>query len=265
MNYSKEQLINYLEDYKGILNKEIIDYLNSIIELDFSVIKKNISDKDRKVLEQLEIYKQASIYNVYNRAINVISNKGISPVVSKFPIIVPKKIEVSIPGKFKNIKIFSLDNNLSDKIDEYKVSKIFDINLYQTLEGEKVRLEEINRLNNKMDYLKDIISSYSIGEDINLESPNTFWLTHVREEILKYKIMVEQLQNKKEISDLEKEEIEIRKKYYELLLDDYGLNNDSFSEEENSFINIEESNSRLNKTLYKRIPGTTIKNNIKYI
>ncbi len=265
MNSSKEELLKNLVEYKGILNTEIIDYLNSIIELDFSVIKKNISDKDRKVLEQLEIYKQASIYNVYNRAINVISNKGISPVVSKFPIIVPKKVEVSIPGKFKNIKIFSLDNNLSDKIDEYKVSKIFDINLYQTLEGEKVRLEEINRLNNKMDYLKDIISSYSIGEDINLESPNTFWLTHVREEILKYKIMVEQLQNKKEISDIEKEEIEIRKKYYELLLDDYGLNNDSFSEEENSFINIEESNSRLNKTLYKRIPGTTIKNNIKYI
>ena len=48
-----------------------------------------------------------------------------------------------------------------------------------------------------MDYLKIIISSYSIGEDINLESPNTFWLTHVKEEILKYRIMVEQLKKKK--------------------------------------------------------------------
>ena len=77
--------------------------------------------------------------------------------------------------------------------------------------------------------------------------------------------MIEQLQNKKEISDIEKEEMEIRKKYYELFLVDYGLNNNSFSEEDNAFMNFEDNNSKLNKTLYKKIPSITIKNNIKYI
>ena len=268
MNSSKEELLKNLEEYKGILNKEMVDYLNSIIELDFSVIKEYISDNDRKVLSQLDIYRKASQYNIYNRAINLINNNGVGAIVSKFPIINPKTIDISISGKYKNIKIFTFDNNINIKnqvLDEFNTKKIGDITLYQTLEGEKIRQEEINRLYNKIDYLKNIISSYSVGEDINLESPNTFWLSHIKEEILKYKLMIEQLQNKKEICDIEKKEIDIRKKYYELFIEDYGLNNDSFSEEDNIFMNLEDNNSKLNKTLYKRIPSITIKNNIKYI
>lgn len=269
MDSSKEQLKKYLEEYKGILNKEIIDYLNSIIELEFSVIKKYISDEDRKVLYELDIYKQASIYNIYNRNINLINNNGKSAVISKFPIMTPKTLDISIPGKYKNIKIFSLDKNKSNNnkviLNEYETKQICDITLYQTLEGEKIRQEEINRLYNKIEYLKDIISSYSVGEDINLESPNTFWLTHIKEEILKYNLMIEQLQNKKEINDIEKEEIDIRKKYYNLFLEDYGLDDNCFSEEDNTFIDFENNSSMLNKTLYKRMPSITIKNNIKYI
>lgn len=268
MNSSKEELLKNLEEYKGILNREIIDYLNSIIELEFSVINDFISEKNRKALSELDIYRKASQYNIYNRAINLINNNGVGAIVSKFPIINPKTIDISISGKYKNIKIFTFDNNINIKnqeLDEFKAKKIGDITLYQTLEGEKIRQEEINRLYDKIDYLKNIISSYSVGEDINLESPNTFLLSNIQKEILKYKLMIKQLQNKKEISDIEKEEIDIRKKYYELFIEDYGLNNDSFSEEDNIFMNLEDNNSKLNKTLYKRIPSIIIKNNIKYI
>lgn len=269
MDISKEELIKHLEEYKGILNKEIVDYLNSIIELEFSVVRDYISEENRKALSELEIYKKASIYNIYNKTINLINSKGVSVVVTKFPIITPKTINMLIPGKLKNIKIFTFENALLNKNDiemfyKHENTLLWNINLYQTIEDEKVRQDEIKRLYSKIEYLKNIGSSYLFGSNSIIESPNTFWVTHIKEEIFKYRQMIEQLQNKKIITDEEKEEIDIRNEYYELLLEDYGLSNNIFMEEE-TLIDLENNTSMLNKTLYKRIPSITIKNNIKYI
>lgn len=46
---TKEELIELLNNYKGILNNVMIDYLNSLINLDFSVIRDYIDSNDRVV------------------------------------------------------------------------------------------------------------------------------------------------------------------------------------------------------------------------
>ena len=67
----KEELKSLLENYKGILNKEMLDYLNGLIELEYSALKENISLRDRTSLRELKIYKEAFIYNIYTRAYNL--------------------------------------------------------------------------------------------------------------------------------------------------------------------------------------------------
>ena len=63
----KEEIINMLNDTKPILKNEIIEYLESIINLEFSVVKDNISDEERKPLTELQIYRSALIYNINKR------------------------------------------------------------------------------------------------------------------------------------------------------------------------------------------------------
>ena len=71
----KCRLKNLLENYKGILNKEMVDYLNGLIELEYSALKENISLKDRTSLRELKIYKEAFIYNIYTRAYNLLKKE----------------------------------------------------------------------------------------------------------------------------------------------------------------------------------------------
>lgn len=65
---TKEQLIEQLKEYKDLLNTEIIDYLNGILNLDYSVVRDDIIDiKVKEHLSELDIYKEFAIYNIYNR------------------------------------------------------------------------------------------------------------------------------------------------------------------------------------------------------
>ena len=40
--YRKDELLNFINEYKDILNNEIISYLNSLVNLEFSAFKKDI-------------------------------------------------------------------------------------------------------------------------------------------------------------------------------------------------------------------------------
>lgn len=73
---TKEELLELLKQYKGILNQTTFDYLNSLLGLEFSVIKDCISDSDRKVLAKLDVYRKIAIYNIYNRAKSLFNSQN---------------------------------------------------------------------------------------------------------------------------------------------------------------------------------------------
>ena len=52
----KEVLKNILKRYEDTLNKPTLEYLNSLIELEFSVVKDNISSTKKENLIELELY-----------------------------------------------------------------------------------------------------------------------------------------------------------------------------------------------------------------
>lgn len=264
---TKDELTKLLEQYRGILTEPIMDYLNSLIELEFSVIREYIEENDKMKLSELEIYKRIAIYNIYNRALNLFKKSepslDITGNESGY-----EELCASIKLGNKNIRLFSFDysNRLSidTKIPKgYKTMKIGTISLYQTLESQELREAELNRVMQKLERLYDAHNPYFSRPGV-FGGPASQWAFAHNEKITYYEKKFTELDSKKELSDDDKKEIEMTNKIHSLLLEDYGLSNESFEEEENKQVfNRKESN--LQKILVKKQPNLTIENNIKYI
>lgn len=262
---TKEELLQLLKDYKIILNSQVIDYLESLINLDFSVIKENIDDKSKKALSELEIYKRIAIYNIYNRAINIFTQ-------SNMPLIITgndegfESLSISVPIEDRNIKIFDFkygeQKSLNYKIpDEYKTMKIGSINLYQKIENKELRIQELKRIINKIEMLYGTQNPYQYHPK-KVGGSYVKWKIERQKEIEKYQKMLDKIDSHNELTEFDIKEIKIMNKAHDLLLEDYGLTNDSF--EDDVSITSKRSNN-LQKTLVKRQPNITITNNIEYI
>lgn len=262
---TKEELLQLLKDYKIILNSQVIDYLESLINLDFSVIKENIDDKSKKALSELEIYKRIAIYNIYNRAINIFTQ-------SNMPLIITgndegfESLSISVPIEDRNIKIFDFkygeQKSLNYKIpDEYKTMKIGSINLYQKIENKELRIQELKRIIDKIERLYGTQNPYQYHPK-KVGGSYVKWKIERQKEIEKYQKMLDKIDSHNELTEIDIKEIEIMNKAHDLLLEDYGLTNDSF--EDDVSITSKRSNN-LQKTLIKRQPNITITNNIEYI
>lgn len=262
---TKEELLQLLKDYKVILNNQVIDYLESLINLDFSVIRENIDDKSKKALSELEIYKRIAIYNIYNRAINIFTQ-------SNMPLIITgndegfESLSISVPIEDRNIKIFDFkygeQKSLNYKIpDEYKTMKIGSINLYQKIENKELRIQELKRIVDKIERLYGTQNPYQYHPK-KVGGSYVKWKIERQKEIEKYQKMLDKIDSHNELTEIDIKEIEIMNKAHDLLLEDYGLTDDSF--EDDVSIASKRSNN-LQKTLVKRQPNITITNNIEYI
>ena len=262
---TKEELLQLLKDYKIILNNQVIDYLESLINLDFSVIRENIDNKSKKALSELEIYKRIAIYNIYYRAINLFTQ-------SNMPLIITgnnegfESLSISVPIEDRNIKIFdfkySEQKSLNYKIpDEYKTMKIGSINLYQKIENKELRIQELKRIVDKIERLYGTQNPYQYHPK-KVGGSYVKWKIERQKEIEKYQKMLDKIDSHNELTEMDIKEIEIINKAHDLLLEDYGLTDDSF--EDDVSIASKRSNN-LQKTLVKRQPNITITNNIEYI
>ncbi|MBQ3474961.1 MAG: hypothetical protein IJH20_02190 [Bacilli bacterium] len=251
---TREDLIDLLNKYNGILTDPTISYLKSLIDLDFSVINNYIYESGRSALSELEIYKKATIYNIYNRALNLFKQND---------------SELTISGNdegIEGLKVYSKigDRNLILFDYDYKDS-IGNLSLFKTIESKEQRDEELRRVMCELDKLYDEKNPYH-------SIPNTYggpasqWVFEHAKKIQEYEERFNQLVSKKELTDEDKKEIEITKKYHELLLEDYGLTNKDFEKEPNFHIlDFDRDRTKMHKTLVKKMPCTNIKNNIKFI
>ena len=262
---TKEELLQLLKDYKVILNNQVIDYLESLINLDFSVIRENIDDKSKEALSELEIYKRIAIYNIYNRAISLFTQ-------SNMPLIITgnnegfESLSISVPIEDRNIKIFDFkygeQKSLNYKIpDEYKTMKIGSINLYQKIENKELRIQELKRIIDKIERLYGTQNPYQYHPK-KVGGSYVKWKIERQKEIEKYQMMLDKIDSHNELTEIDIKEIEIMNKAHDLLLEDYGLTNNSFEDD----VSIASKHSdNLQKTLVKRQPNITITNNIEYI
>lgn len=266
---TKEELHTLLKSHSGILKPEILDYLKSLIELEFSVVRDYIDSNDRKALVGLELYKKIAIHNIYNRALSLFMKEndnleysGVENGLSS--LMVSAKIDNSKVDIFR----FDFNENRNSEIsEEYKSMKIGNVNLYQSIESLEKRKVELNSIMDTLERLYSQTNPYCSVPG-RAGGPDAQWEFRHQMEIRKCEEKFNQFDGKTELSDVEKREIDIRNKYHALLLGDYGLTLQDFEEEKKDIMQITRLrgyNSQLSKTLVKHHPNLEIRNNIKYL
>ena len=231
----KEVLKSLLKRYEDTLNKPTLEYLNCLIELEFSVVKDNISSTKKENLIELELYRRIAIYNIYNRVLNLLRSHEDLDIQSNSAgyegVYVFKKLnDDSI------VELFNFDYDINR-------NRVGEIEFYETRE------ETEEERNTKINYVKgaiERISHETSHDDKNIED---IQLDRIRR-IEHYKRMLSELEKEKVLTDIDRLKIETSKYYLELLLNEFGLTKEDLKDD---------------KVLVKRLPRLTIKNNIRYL
>ena len=270
---SKEELkLLLLESYKGILSKEMIEYLDSLIELEFSVIKDYIALDNREILTELSIFRYASIYNIYNRTIKLIKENKLPLEINKFdkPTDVRENsLNLSFVTKSKKrINVFEYDYNYHspyrNKIPEYYYNRsLGGITIYQTLESKERIKKEINLILGRLEklYDKDIPIRTLIEEE--LIGYNTPFENKVKIGLLEKRFT--ELDSKKDLTEEEKDEIKVTNYASEIILDDMGLKEEDFTTDKEDLFNLSKEFTNLEEKKVKKFTNLEIKRKIKYI
>lgn len=260
---TKEELIDLLKKHRGILTNSILDYLNSLVELEFSVVRKNISTEEREILSELEIYKKIATYNIYHRALQLLEQQ-------KQPLDIDNngRLEISVQLENRRVELFSFDYqnriSLRENIpDEYKTMKIGTISLYRSLQNEDIREKEINRVLRKLESLHASHNPYPHRHSV-VGGLDFYWERQHKERIEELEKKLTELESKKELTEVDKKEIELTNDIHQLLLADYGLTNEDFEERKMTKFTSAEID-RMNKTLVKKLPNLTVVDQIHYL
>ena len=264
---TKEELIKLLKKNEGILNDSMIKYLNSLIDLEFSVVRDYINENDREALSNLEVYKRIAMFNIYHRALNLFKENELNLKLSGNNDGI-EGLEVYAPlnkEKSKLLYEFDYGNHIEQsKIPiGYKTDRIGTISLFKTIEDAEKREQELDRVMKELERLYNQKNPYPSNPGY-YGGPRPQWEMKHTSEIRAYEELFTKLDSKNSLTDEDKKEIEITNKFNKLLLEDYGLTNKDFEEEEKNFL-YSGDHSKMEKTLVKKIPNIRIKNNIKYI
>lgn len=247
----KGDLKRLLKHYDGALNSEMTEYLESLIELEFSVVRDYISDKDRDALSELEIYRRALVYNIYNRALNIFKKSERDLLVDDNSDGI-EGLKASARVGNNTIKLFNFDYD-----DKYNGN----ISIFQSLADEKVRDAELCRIFKNLEYLYDEDNPYRFqAGPMKFGGPDSRWAIAHQEKIQEYEEKFRKLEDRV-LTDEDKLEIELTNEFYDLLLEDYGLDGRSFRPKRDLFNNDE---SLMKKRLVKTIPGLSINKMVNY-
>lgn len=244
---SKEELKESLNRYKRILNPRVIDYLNQLVELEFSAVKDIIDIEDREILQNLDLYKNIVAYNIYNRTLELLNNEQELKIFDN-------KDRISGLMAYKGI------GNPAIRILDYNYEN-GALKLFQTVADKKVRKEQLELVMTKLEQLYDKKNPYH--SDLELFGcPATRWNIDYIKEVSEYEKLFTRLDSKKELTDYKKKKIGITKKYHDLLFEEYGLTDEEFIVSKQTPTTID---NIINKTLVKKLPGLRIENNIEYV
>lgn len=142
---SSNELNESVKEYKDIFNSEIIDYLDSLIGLEISALNQGVISEDAiKRLNQIKLYRQIVIYNIYNKTLEVFKKYGKGLNLENGP----KKLSVFVKDSEGNeYCIFNYLFNDKNIVSNY-------ITLKQTIIDEAKRKEQIDRLYQQLETVK---------------------------------------------------------------------------------------------------------------
>lgn len=261
---NQEELIKELNLYNGILSDSVIQYLNSLIESKISVIRnnENISDVQRRILSEIDVYKDIAIYNIRKRA------ETIFRAQKEYGKFIGNRDYYSTHLSGNELVLFWLyeqKKDFKDIPEGYKTSQIGKIRLYKTIWGEEERILEIDRIKKK---LSELHTEY---ENMNDDSYMKRYI--LPNDIQKYESILTELENRNKPNEEQKQAIELTSRIHDLFLSDYGLSSSDFEESQkererrfgDDFMQEYKKASKMEKMLVKRVPNLTIESHITYL
>lgn len=265
----QKELQEILNNYKGRISKDLINYLESLIQLEISVVKDEITEEDRLFLSELSIYRYTAIYNIYNKNLNIIKSTGL-PLIIEGQDSYNNRLDINtlLENNFQ-ISIFAFDYNSSsfnqNKIPTYYNNRnIGKITIYETLESKEQRVKELDRIIEELELAYDDKGPLSPPGYIG--GPRTQWFYEHTRKIDKLEQRFTELDSKKELSNLEKQEIAVTNYIKGILFDDMGLTELDFEEVEyDPFRDYNKEQTELEKTKVKKLPNLVITKKTKYI
>ena len=181
---TKEEMLEELRKYKSILSKPMNEYFEGLIELDYSVIKDLLSENDRELLSNLNLYKDAFIYNVYNRTLNLFKF-----YVSDYDIKYIGKDD-GIDGlsfKVDGNNIFDFDYSYSDNNE---IGKIF---LFKYALDDNQLKESIDKMTEILERLRNEKNPFGEPHRGIIGSPSSQWSIDHQSKISKYESLLEKI------------------------------------------------------------------------
>ena len=236
---NKEDLVSLLKKYEGILSKEMLEYLTSLLNLD--------------------IYNKIAIYNIIKRTQEIFKQKE-EYIVRESPCMADNLVIYAKVGE-EYINIFDYYRVGIDPSGQasLKALGIGTISLYQFLGNKEAKEAELNRLKYQLRTLPGNPYSSSLGwygTPVYGGPGDLFELDRQRdEEQLKKKI--QELESKNTLTEAQKRAMELSLKGHELMLEEFGLKEEDFSEVR--------GNSKMSRTLVKEMPNLLIKDKITYL
>lgn len=285
---TKKELKHSLVAYKQILTNSIFDYLNSILELEFSVLKENIGDDEKELLTELSIYREIAVYNIYNRALKLIKEIDLELPLEKDPIY----SRIALINKKEKIPVFSFEVNNSKEekhllgtINLHK--RVYDASENKLLlEKTEKALQELRSERNPHNCNVGVTDPMKIVYD----GPDTWWADEHDDKVIHCKNVLKRLNERGELTEEEKKIITASDNIHSVLLKDYGLKDEDLVDEEQQKLqeiaSIEDKIEReralisyamktyhlsydlkdeKEKILTKRLPTIIVKSNIRYI
>lgn len=111
MNNRKKEILSYYElrkfvdQSKSILNKDTLDYLDSLLNLEISVLHEDKNDYMMcKYLKELEMYRELVLYNIYNNSMKLAND---DVIISEYY----NQLNFNVRYKNINFNIYSFDYN----------------------------------------------------------------------------------------------------------------------------------------------------------
>ncbi|MBR5369668.1 MAG: hypothetical protein IK137_00010 [Bacilli bacterium] len=238
-----DELKNNLKEYDGVLSKEMFEYLNSLLDLDTSVVRKEISDEKRRALANLDIYDDIADYNIYHRSLKLLKNLSESLELkiddgrSGFDWLRASSKEGT---KARSLFLFAFGSNTGEK----------RIEIPQYVANNSKIQEEINRIKNDMRHIhvsgrRDVTydGEQLVGGPGDLEISNA---------ISRYEAMqkrVNELESKIELTDADKKIINYSALIRYLFLNDFGLTDSDFKQAKTTSKVLEKTYTVVPKTI----------------
>lgn len=243
---SKAELLSLLKKYKPIFSQEVIEDLSGLIELEFSVLNKQLFS-----VVPNNFMKQLARYNIFNRAIKLATK--VNPELT----IVEDREKGQLYIFYKTYKIYSY---IIHSLEDEDTSDM--IYLYQIIENPNLRNDELAKAKLQLQEWQNAQNPYYQMAQKTIDA--YYWELQRSRNVTACKDKIANLTKYSEINDQEKTIINNVNQIYQEIMDDYGLTNANFTVE-NQFCALPQYQSNMQKSLVKKIGKLEVVKNIKYI